>query len=501
METPINTTGIGMLMVHPDSISLRQQDLNDRANLTFYTRLVQFQMDSSQHETMFKNPNSSEQRTLHSLAHEMGLEYEHSLETRTVRITRAIRQEEEASIERQVSGIMDLNLPVPLEGGVFDFINFDPPEAPGELLDDSFCLSNAMNVDSTLANHEKYGTYLSEICISSTDFPALNSDYDSEIYPLSTSFDITGGFSVSTSMQTYQPPPPQQQPLPNAGRRNLFRASQACESCRSRKLSCHGQKPTPCNNCIEKSILCNYPDPRLKQYAVSMIQLRNANWSRKKRGWLKGSGSNQTSATESGTVGGQESNSFRVQASLMCENDAPGQPTINPDVNMEGVVYEPNSTINQNIRNSPPITLELTRYHHEIYSNQTLQTLGEINDLQKSLQRQPSFDTINFSPQRAASSLGSAGSVQSVRGRNPIRNMFSRRPSMHSPASSEYQEIVFDSYSAHSPGHTSVSSGRRGPMDGFARAAMKAVKAVGACWKCKFLRKTVSKPESLKNSY
>jgi hypothetical protein len=65
-------------------------------------------------------------------------------------------------------------------------------------------------------------------------------------------------------------------------------------------------------------------------------------------------------------------------------------------------------------------------------------------------------------------------------------------PSVHSPASSGYQEIIFDSNSAHSSTRGSACSGRSGPLDKVAIAAMRLVKAVGACWKCKFLRKKVN---------
>jgi hypothetical protein len=65
-------------------------------------------------------------------------------------------------------------------------------------------------------------------------------------------------------------------------------------------------------------------------------------------------------------------------------------------------------------------------------------------------------------------------------------------PSVHSPASSGYQEIIFDSNSAHSSTLGSACSGRSGPLDKVAIAAMRLVKAVGACWKCKFLRKKVN---------
>lgn len=76
------------------------------------------------------------------------------------------------------------------------------------------------------------------------------------------------------------------------------------------------------------------------------------------------------------------------------------------------------------------------------------------------------------------------------RARRMLGRLNGRRQSVHSQASSGYQEVVFDSGSSRpsSPG----TPGRHGPLDAAARAAMKAVKAVKACWRCKFLRKTVS---------
>jgi hypothetical protein len=63
-----------------------------------------------------------------------------------------------------------------------------------------------------------------------------------------------------------------------------------------------------------------------------------------------------------------------------------------------------------------------------------------------------------------------------------------------STTGSGYEEIVFDSKSAHSD--RSLGSGcsrRRGPLSKAAKAGMKALKEVGnACWRCKYLRKPVS---------
>ncbi|CZR51530.1 uncharacterized protein PAC_01407 [Phialocephala subalpina] len=83
------------------------------------------------------------------------------------------------------------------------------------------------------------------------------------------------------------------------------------------------------------------------------------------------------------------------------------------------------------------------------------------------------------------------GSLQNTRG-----GVYSRRGSVHSGASTGYEEIVFDSKSAHSGSQASigsansVGSGRRGPLSRLARAGMNAVKEVGACWRCKFLKKS-----------
>ena len=82
----------------------------------------------------------------------------------------------------------------------------------------------------------------------------------------------------------------------------------------------------------------------------------------------------------------------------------------------------------------------------------------------------------------------SAGRSRKILG----RLNFGRRQSVHSQVSSSYQELVFDSGSSR-PSSPSTP-GRRGPLDAAAKAAMKAVKAVKACWRCKFLRKTVSDP-------
>jgi len=70
-------------------------------------------------------------------------------------------------------------------------------------------------------------------------------------------------------------------------------------------------------------------------------------------------------------------------------------------------------------------------------------------------------------------------------------NLFGRRSSTQAATGAGYEEIVFDSRSDRSGSQASVNSnascasGRRGPMSEWARVGMNAVKAIGACWRCK----------------
>jgi hypothetical protein len=87
------------------------------------------------------------------------------------------------------------------------------------------------------------------------------------------------------------------------------------------------------------------------------------------------------------------------------------------------------------------------------------------------------------------------GGISSERGRTRSGSSRDREQSANSGASSGYSEIIFDSNSVHSRASSagSATSGRRGPLSDLARAGMNALKRVGACWRCKFLRKQVSK--------
>lgn len=89
------------------------------------------------------------------------------------------------------------------------------------------------------------------------------------------------------------------------------------------------------------------------------------------------------------------------------------------------------------------------------------------------------------------SRCNSLGSFSSDRPRS--RHRPSSQTSIHrTESSTRFQELVFDTNLSRTSSITSASSKRHKPLDSIARAAMKAVKAIGACWRCRFLRKQVS---------
>jgi len=97
-------------------------------------------------------------------------------------------------------------------------------------------------------------------------------------------------------------------------------------------------------------------------------------------------------------------------------------------------------------------------------------------------------DASIFSSRKAGSRSSSISSIQSGSTRGRITKIPSRKPSVHRQDNLPgFQEITFNSR----PPRPSTSSRRQGPLNAIALAAMNAVTAAGACWRCKFLRKSV----------
>lgn len=64
--------------------------MNNPTNLSFYSQILLFKNDLSQRVLTFHGNSSTEQRALQSLSHAQGLEYEYSVSTKTVTISRPL---------------------------------------------------------------------------------------------------------------------------------------------------------------------------------------------------------------------------------------------------------------------------------------------------------------------------------------------------------------------------------------------------------------------------
>jgi len=86
----------------------------------------------------------------------------------------------------------------------------------------------------------------------------------------------------------------------------------------------------------------------------------------------------------------------------------------------------------------------------------------------------------------------SMDSASSFRGRSRIRKFFSRSSSISKNSKGSFRERLYSWNIRDSSKAVLPSPGRHGRLSEGARAAMKALKEVGACWKCKIVRKKAS---------
>lgn len=160
METQIDAAGIAII--------LKSEDMNDPKNLAFYTQLIQFKMDPSLHETVFKDLNNSQQRTLHCLAHAMKLEYEYSRTSQAVTVSKQSLPPDIILSGDQFSGL----------------VNFGTSPGPEELPDESLGPLENKDLGTTLSEHEISTAYQLNGSNSRNNFQAPGFGSGSQIYTL-----------------------------------------------------------------------------------------------------------------------------------------------------------------------------------------------------------------------------------------------------------------------------------------------------------------------------
>jgi hypothetical protein len=377
--------------------------MSDPSNLSLRFDLVRFQVDLSRTEFRHSNPDNLKQRTLQSLAHSLGLEYEYCLRTREARITRSdvpISSQAEishSSFDQQIvtQGLPENtsgNWPGIEEGTIFtrhsDFVT-TPTDELGTL-------------DWDFGNDD--------FTIEEFDWDKIFGEHQADEKALESS-ELLDTVSIPTG-------------LPNG--QGLLQHWEAL--CGSPQFI---DDFVPNNNYISR-------DPVQGQSPVRQC------------------------------LGESDKGDFGSSSKEICHKH-PSTPAIHD-------------------RQFPPTPLSLKRGYEDLSDCSSETSL--YNSRQAGSRRGSRSGSRVGSG--VGSSSGSIGSLNSDRGRGRITSIFGRRPSMHRGSSSpRFQEFIFDANQSRPSSTTSTSSRRHKPLNSIALAARKAVKAVGACWRCRFLRKQV----------
>lgn len=391
--------------------------MNDPLNLALGSELVWFQADFSRTEFLYNNPDNLHQRTLQSLAHSLGLEYEYCLRTRQARITR------------------------------FDVPIFDQVKTPGFSLDhQSFTQDATVGITASqpgINESALFTEYREPVATITNDLETLD--------PLNLSDFGNDDFNLEEFDSNF-----------NSGERQV-----------------DGQAG------VSSRLLENSTIPMDISYGPDFLEQ-----------WDIVSGSSQFSADFVPIVP-HDDHLGRDPNPIQRSQDPSGIHQFLRLGEKDDRGSSSKETYLDNL-STPAI------HDHQFYSAPSSLERGYEQDSDGCSEASiyHSCPACSRPGSISGSMVGSSGS--SVRSVNSSRSYFrgrssrvltfaSRRPSSQSRnGSRSFQEIVFDSSKSHPTSTTSTSSVRRRRLDSIARAAAKAVKAISACWRCKFLRKQVN---------
>ena len=156
-------------------------DLNDATTLEFYNQLLLFKNNIFEEEVLFRSPDKLSQRTLQALAHKLDLEYEYSVATRTLRISRSIAEDMMNSVPEYGSFIN--NDLLDNVGGAFEGIIGTSGETSREALPGDFSLQISQ----------------AELDVLSYDFVSAGSQVNGDIDP------VTAGSGLNSASSSAGP--------------------------------------------------------------------------------------------------------------------------------------------------------------------------------------------------------------------------------------------------------------------------------------------------------
>ena len=461
--------------------------MNDETNLDLYSQLLLFRNDILQDELLFYGPDKSRQRSLQALAHKLGLECEYSLGTQTVRISRSPQSPGQNTDDFDPWELSNFGLTKTFNHnqespGAFGFLttaNINPvPEVPSSFTAQAgHSFGGPCDIKSRYSLHGRPFPH----------WPAFGPNVTSNTLPLG--FEAVLNEAQHRRSPIYQSPHRRSKSISSSNINDMITET----GITIEDIATFIKGP----DLVDGKWNCLYPDcqmrfgrkENIKSHVQTHLGDRQFQCPHCKKCFIR-----QHDMKRHAKI-----HSIQKRYSCLCGSSFARNDALTRHRQRGMCVGAFEGLIKRVVKRGRPrkhisSTEGALSYASSESSLITTPDLDKMSGVESSrlfgdLERLPD------APSQSRSRQDSSHSLQRDQSQSRWKTMFGRKSSIHSAASSGYREIVFDSGSVHSGSHvsnTSAASGRRGPLTEAARAGMKVLKKLGACWRCKFLRKTVS---------
>jgi hypothetical protein len=437
-----------------------------------YHQLVVFQNDTSQHELIFNDPSPETQSFIQTLVRGLGLEFEYSSITNSARIIRRPPILAQPA-EDEFLNFLDFEQACPSDGELPDAYGF-PPSAEVNW-NELFSSQDEMDCDSL----QQHGPTFS----SKSAFPELDlaphSFEENQQYPAMTSLDFHPDPANAIPVTGCQ----EEQPFLCAfGLGSNVPKAQA-QTRLERLVASQTPQPT-----IPSPITSVHFDIKAILSNLGMSCYLHQFLEQGFDTWEAISGITESDFDALYVKLGHRRKLQQLIANRKLAAEVPvGYSSVSPSDKKSTGTRQNDNELGQNLPSAEPIPgMSFIMPTKLGGSNQTdsvhITIMSGANEGQSSSSR------------RTASRSESLSSCASSTGQSRISKAFRRKSSTQEETYPGYH--VWDSRSANSASSSIgsvASTGRRGPLSSATRAMANAVKAVKACWRCKFLRKQVSR--------
>jgi hypothetical protein len=442
-----------------------------------YHQMVVFQNDPSQHELIFNDPSPETQAYIQTLVHGLGLEFEYSSITKCARVVlHPTILDQPAQVE--FLKFLDLEQTYPPGGELPDAYGFLPSAEIN--WNDSFSSQDEMDCES-LQENDPIRSFKSA-------FP------ESEFAP--NSFDKDPEYAAMTSLH-FHPDPSNDMPITGSQEKkySLFAFDLDSNALKS-------QAQTEIKRLDEiQTLQCTIPGTIMAaQFDIKAIlsSLGMSSYFSQflDQGFDTWEAISCITESDFDTLGVKLGHRRKLQQLIANQKLAAEVPvrssSARPSYEKLTGSSQNDTELGQNLHSaepSPRMSFKIPTRLERVNQNEPtdISIMSAANEVQSSSSRPNT------------SRAGSLSSCASSTSRNRISKAFNSRGSAQEEAYPGYQ--VWDSRSTNSASSSIdsvTSTGRRGPLSSAARAMANAVKAVKACWRCKFFRKPVSR---FKRSY